>query len=423
MRESMMNGRDTMTSTVVQQGGIETGREKGGSGSRVLAASLDARDHPQQQLHGTYQERFAGVRDVFAAHLGRGLDVGASVAVFIDGEPVVDLWGGFLDIEHTQPWQRDTIVNVFSATKTMTALCALVLADRGEIDLDAPVAKYWPEFAAAGKERVLVRQIVSHTSGLCGWDEPLTLEDIYDWEKSTTLLARQAPWYEPGTAGGYQGMTMGHLVGEVVRRVTGMSMGTFFAREIAGPLGGDFYIGTGPEHDSRVARLIQGAPRGHASGAMTMQERAYFNPYYRVEDINSIPWRRAEIGGANGHGNAYGIAAIQSVLACGGEARGVRLLSEATCRRVLETQSDGIDLVLGGPVRWGMGYTTKCAGVYENPTGAQVAMWGGNGGALSYVDFDQRMSVGFAQNHWIEGLYEGERRVNLLNAVYAALAN
>ncbi len=202
---------------------------------------------------GSCDERFTAVKDAFTANFDSGLDVGASVAVVVDGEMVVDLWGGFADEAKTTPWTRDTIINVWSTTKTMTFLSALILADRGELDFHAPVAKYWPEFAANGKEGVEVRMLMGHTAGLSGWQEPIAAEDLEDWEKCTSLLAAQAPWWEPGTASGYHALTQGYLVGEVVRRITGASIGTFYAKEIAGPLGADFHIGTGPECDDRVA--------------------------------------------------------------------------------------------------------------------------------------------------------------------------
>ena len=198
------------------------------------------------EINGNCDERFAGVRDVFAANFDKGLDVGASVAVFIDGEPVIDLWGGHLDAEKTLPWQRDTITNVWSTTKTMTFVAALTLADRGLIDLDGPVARYWPEFAANGKERVLVRHVMAHTAGLSGWEDKIAPEELYDWDKATSLLAAQAPWWEAGQGSGYHALTQGYLMGEIVRRVTGKSFGTFFREEIAGPLGADFHVGLAP---------------------------------------------------------------------------------------------------------------------------------------------------------------------------------
>ncbi|MGH9058733.1 MAG: serine hydrolase domain-containing protein, partial [Acidimicrobiales bacterium] len=195
----------------------------------------------QVAVHGTCQPRFAGVREVLATSLATGVDVGASVAVSLGGELVVDIWGGLADPSTGAPWERDTITNVWSTTKTMTALSALIVADRGELDFHAPVARYWPEFAAAGKADIEVRHLMSHSAGLSGWAEPLQTEDLYDWDKVTSLLAAQEPWWAPGTASGYHAVTQGYLVGEVVRRITGQSLGTFFAREVAGPLGADFH--------------------------------------------------------------------------------------------------------------------------------------------------------------------------------------
>ena len=169
---------------------------------------------------------------------------------------VVDLWGGWADEARTVPWAENTITSVFSTTKTMTALAALVLVDRGELDLDANVATYWPEFAARGKAGIKVRQLLSHTSGVSGWDQPVTLEDLYDWDKSTAMLAAQAPWWEPGTASGYHVLTYGHLIGEVIRRITGQRLGEFFAAQIAGPLGADFHIGLPPSEFHRVANVV-----------------------------------------------------------------------------------------------------------------------------------------------------------------------
>ncbi len=212
-------------------------------------------DHPTP-LGGTCSARFDPLRELFAAKLESGEDLGASLAVNIDGEMVVDLWGGWADEARTVPWTENTITYVFSTTKTMTSLAALVLVDRGELDLDANVATYWPEFAARGKAGIKVRQLLSHTSGVSGWDQPITLEDLYDWDKSTALLAAQAPWWEPGTASGYHALNYGHLIGEVIRRITGQRLGEFFAAQIAGPLGADFHIGLPPSEFHRVANVV-----------------------------------------------------------------------------------------------------------------------------------------------------------------------
>ncbi|MEU3978739.1 serine hydrolase domain-containing protein [Streptomyces sp. NPDC026672] len=342
-------------------------------------------------IQGSYDELFTAVPNMLAGLLDAG-DVGGSVAVFVDGEPVVDVWGGFTDADRTNPWQRDTITGVWSVTKTMTALCALILADRGELDPDAPVARYWPEFAAAGKEGVLVRHLLSHTAGLPDWDGPI--DELYDWQAATARLAALAPQWEPGTAAGYHSLTQGYLVGEVVRRITGRSVGEFFAEEVAGPLGADFHVGLPAEHDHRVALAVPPPSRDedYAASAPGGSTSASGATAVRLRDGNSTAWRRAQIPAASGYGNARSVALVQSVLACGGAVRGVRLLSPAGCDRAREEQFNGEDRLLGMPVRYGLGY-----GLFGNTFG-----WGGWGGSLVMVDPDSRMTVAYVTNQMRE---------------------
>jgi CubicO group peptidase (beta-lactamase class C family) len=350
------------------------------------------------EIQGRCEGRFGKVAEALAASLDSE-DVGASAAVYVDGEPVVDIWGGYVDAVGGAAWERDTITGVWSTTKTMTALCALILADRGELDLDAPVARYWPEFAAAGKQDVRVRHLLGHTAGLPTWDEPITVSDLYDWQAVTALLAAQAPQWEPGTQAGYHSVTFGFLVGEVVRRVTGRSLGAFFAEEVAGPLGADFHIGLPAEHDHRVAPLIADAQGDKPEGFLV-----------GVSDANTSAWRRAGMPAIGGYGNARSVGAVQSVLACGGVVGGVRLLSEAGCERVFEEQHRGQDRILGMPVHWGMGYRL------ENHT----CSWGGWGGSLVLVDFDHRMTVSYVMNQvlWDDGY---ARALSIVLAAYDAI--
>ena len=212
---------------------------------------------PDGEVHGVADDKFAAVREQFEKNLSDGTDIGASFCVTRDGETVIDLWGGWADEERTRPWEKDTIVNVYSTTKTMTALTALWLADQGKLDFDAPVAEYWPEFAANGKDAIKVSHLMSHSAGLSGWTAPMEKEDLYDWDKATSLLAAQAPLWEPGTAPGYHAVTQGYLVGEVIRRIDGRSVGNVFRDEFAGPLGADFHIGLPASEDHRVAKLKQ----------------------------------------------------------------------------------------------------------------------------------------------------------------------
>jgi CubicO group peptidase (beta-lactamase class C family) len=354
-------------------------------------------------------ERFAAVRGALAGLLDEG-DAGASVAVFVDGEPVVDVWGGFADADRTIAWHRDTITNVWSVTKTMTALCALILADRGELDLDAPVGRYWPEFAVAGKERVLVRHVLAHTAGLPDWDGPV--EEIYDWQAATARLAAQAPQWGPGFAAGYHSLTQGFLVGEVIRRITGQSVGDFFTREVAGPLGADFRIGLPAGHDHRVALAVPPPSRDedYVAGAASSSAIPSVATAIRVRDGNSIAWRRAQIPAANGFGNAHSVALVQSVMACGGAVRGLRLLSQAGCDRAREEQFNGVDRILGMPVRWGLGYA-----LFGNNLG-----WGGWGGSIVMVEPDERMAVAYVTNQMREPA-EDNRALEIIMAVHDGL--
>jgi len=352
-------------------------------------------------LGGTCNTRFDPLRELFAAKLESGEDLGASLALNIDGEMVVDLWGGWADEARTVPWTENTITNVFSTTKSMTSLAALVLVDRGELALDANVAAYWPEFAARGKAGIKVRQLLSHTSGVSGWDQPITLEDLYDWDKSTALLAAQAPWWEPGTASGYHALNYGHLIGEVIRRITGQRLGEFFAAHIAGPLGADFHIGVPPSEFHRVANLVP-PPAAPAAPADLMQPdtssvafKTMTNPTMTVETTWTEGWRRADMGAGNGHGNARSLARIQSAVACGGEVDGVRLLSPKTIDRIFEVQFNGIDLVIGIPIKWGVGYGLAPEG--------RVCSWGGYGGSLVIIDVDRRMTFAYVMNKMAPG--------------------
>ncbi|MBV8690497.1 MAG: beta-lactamase family protein [Actinobacteria bacterium] len=374
------------------------------------------------EVHGTYDPRFEAVRDALANTLDQGMDVGASVAVVHEGETVVDIWGGFADEAKTKAWERDTIINVWSTTKTMTALCALLLADRGDLDFDAPVAKYWPEFKAAGKENVEVRHLMSHNAGLSGWQEPMKPEDLYDWEKATSLLAGQEPWWDPGTASGYHAVTQGYLVGEVVRRITGKSVGAFFADEFAGPLGADFHIGTPAECDDRVALVIPPPPLDMGTVDPTsIPIRTLANPPLSAEQSWEIPWRRAEIPAAGGHGNARSVAAVQALLSNGGELGGKRFLSPEGCEVVLKEQSHTTDLVLGLPIRFGMGYglTSDEMPLGPNP---RTCFWGGWGGSLVLIDMDARLCITYVMNKMGEGTLGDFRGVSVAAAAFGSLA-
>ncbi|MCU0891082.1 MAG: beta-lactamase family protein [Sandarakinorhabdus sp.] len=373
------------------------------------------------EVHGTVDPRFERVREAFAAALARGDDIGASFAATIDGEPVIDLWGGWADEARTRPWERDTIVNVYSTTKTMTALTALWLADQGGLRFEERVAHYWPEFAAAGKQDVTVAQLMSHAAGLSGFADKMAPADLYDWELVADRLAAQAPFWEPGTAPGYHAVTQGYLVGEVVRRITGKSLGTVFADELAGPLGADFHIGLDETHDGRVADLVP--PVGGASIAAgppsDLMQNMASNPRIDPLDTRTRAWRAAEIPAANGQGNARSVAAVQTLMANGGVAGGKRLLSEAGVRRALELQIEGDDLVLGMPVRYGLGYGLP--GPTRPLPNPNTIYWGGYGGSLVVCDMDARLCMAYAMNK-MAATTMGDLRAGMLMAgVWGAL--
>jgi CubicO group peptidase (beta-lactamase class C family) len=351
------------------------------------------------EISGTCDDRFTAVRDVFASNFKNGLEVGASVAVTVDGVPVVDLWAGEA-VAGGSAWQRDTIVNVYSTTKTMAATSILLAVDRGLVDLDAPVATYWPEFAQNGKEGVLVRHVMSHSAGLSGFDPPMKeASQLYDWDAVVTGLAAQKPWWTPGEGSGYHAVTQGFLQGEIIKRVTGKSLGTFFREEIAEPLGADFHIGLDPRHDSRVASLIP--PGTNVAAGMTDADSIATRTMTSCNIDGTEPategWRRAEIPAAGGIGNARSVARIHSMLACGGEVDGIRILDERTVERILEEQTNGLDRVLGVPLRFGMGFGLIDTAFPLSPN-ERAFFWGGWGGSIAVIDLDARVSIAYVMN-------------------------
>ncbi len=357
-------------------------------------------------------DRFADVLDLLRRNVADGTELGASICVVKDGEVILDVWDGWADREKTQPWQRDTITPVWSISKTMTNLAALVLVERGLLDLDAPVSRYWPEFAANGKSTVLVRHLLGHTSGVSGWAQPVTVDDIFDWDKSTAMLAAQAPWWEPGTAGGYHLVNQGHLVGEVIRRVSGQMPGQFLESEIAGPLGADFHIGLDPADFWRVSNVTPPRPLDLDETAVDPDKiaiRTLTGPFVKVSESRSERWRTAELPAANGHGNARSIARIQSLISHGGSIEGVTLLSPATIERIFEEQAYGLDKVLEVVLRWGIGYALPEPATIPSVPFGRKCFWGGLGGSFVVNDLDNRMTIAYAMNRMIFEYAPGTR--------------
>ena len=378
------------------------------------------------KINGFCDEQFERVKNAFVRNFKSDLEVGASFAATINGKFVIDMWAGHADAAKRSPWEQDTIVNVYSTTKVMTVLCTLMLVDRGLLDLDAPVAKYWPEFAQAGKEKLPVRYLFSHTAGLPGFDEKIPVEALYDWDRIINLLAAQKPWWKPGTKSGYHAITHGYLLGELIRRITGKTVGTFFREEVVNPLNADFHIGLPEELDSHVGELIPPEMPDLEKVAeqfnfdVTMAIKTLSNPPLTAELSRTRAWRGAEIPAANGHGNARSVARIISALACGGEVDNVRLLSLETIEKSIEEQSYGPDLVLILPIRFGLGWglTSKDMPIGPNP---RTFYWGGWGGSLAVVDLDAKLSFSYVMNKMNSNLTGDIRTVRLVRALYKAL--
>ncbi|MGW3289224.1 serine hydrolase domain-containing protein [Streptomyces sp. NPDC001002] len=381
-------------------------------------------------VHGDCDERFAAVRTAFEENFRDRDELGAAVTVTVDGEVVVDLWGGWADGARTRPWERDTLVNVWSTSKGPVALCAHILADRGLLDLDAPVAAYWPEFAAAGKESVLVRHLLSHRAGLAGLREPHSVEQLYDWEFTTRRLAATEPWWEPGTRSGYHALTYGFLVGEVVRRVSGLLPGEFLEREVTGPLGVDFTIGLPEKEAGRAAELMHPPVASESEQAAIFSQltpvaiAALTNPMVGATEANTAEWRAAEIPAANGHGTARAVAALYGIFAGRGSYGGHRVLSAEAAERVREGQGSCRDLVLGA----GFEHETEVAlGLWlSGPNGSygpdpRAFGHDGFGGSCGLADPEAGVSLGYVMNRMGPHIADDPRKMALVDALYSTL--
>lgn len=380
-------------------------------------------------LHGTFDPRFERLRRAIAANLDDGTELGLSLCVDVKGESLVDAWGGWRDLGRTMPWTDDTLVLVWSTTKTLASLAVLMLVDRGELDVYAPVAKYWPEFAANGKERVEVRHLLSHTSGLSGWDLPFDPKEMYDLRASTAKFETQAAWWAPGSASGYHANSFGHLNGELVRRVTGLTLGQFIAEEISGPLGGDFHLGLSDQHLGRLATMygprsttLPQPPEGDdVPPDWSIQRKTLGGCFTEPEMANDPEFRRAEIGATNGHGHARGLNRIFSAISNGGVSHGVRVLSQDTIDLIFDEQSNGIDLVLALPLRWGIGFALESRGV-PYVKGNRTCFWGGWGGSMVVMDLERHLTITYTMNQMQPGTIGSELAEQYISLIDEELA-
>jgi CubicO group peptidase (beta-lactamase class C family) len=383
------------------------------------------------KIEGTCDPKFNRVKDAFAENFEKREELGAATAVVLDGKTVVDLWGGYADKAKTRPWTRDTLVNVYSTTKGVTAICAHRLVDKGLIDIDAPVAKYWPEFAQAGKGKLPVRFLLSHRAGLPAVRKPLEIGALFEWNAFPAALAEMEPWWEPGTTHGYHAITFGWLVGEVIRRVTGKTPGVYLRDEIAGPLKLDTHIGLDATHDARTAELQSapppppGTPNIFAEAMQNPESitgKAFMNPpvlgYPGL--VNSREWRAAEIPAANGHTTATSLARLYGALARGGELDGVRLMSKDEIAKCSIEQSYGTDVVLTLSTRFSQGFmmSQPVASLGPNPKSFGHP---GAGGSLGYADPEAKIGFGYTMNQMQIGLMIDPRATAIIDAVYASI--
>ena len=385
---------------------------------------------------------FEAVRDAFERNFAERGEVGASVCVTLDGETVIDLWGGSADPATGRAWERDTIGVVWSCTKGATALCAHILVTRGALELDAPVASYWPEFAKNGKGTITVRMALAHQAGLAAFSEPIPENGYCDWDLIVNRLAEQAPLWAPGTRHGYHALTYGHLVGELVRRISGRSLGTFFREEVAEPLGLDLWIGLPEVHEPRVAPTIPSPPPGPGDIIPTFYRVAMTDPdsvgalvlmnsglVFAPGWIDTRDAHAAELPAFGGIGNARALAGMYRVLAVGGSVGGVRLVDDSELGEMGAVQSaTSVDATMLVPTRWSLGFVKSVDNATREPgdrDGVVLAedAFGhvGMGGSIGFADPRARMSFGYTMNR--QGMTTGldERGQSLIDATYSAL--
>ena len=382
-------------------------------------------------LRGTVEPGFERVADAFLANFAERGDVGAACCIHVDGRPVVDIWGGAADAASDRPWARDTIVIVFSCTKGVTAVAANQLVERGMLDPDAPVAQYWPEFAANGKAEIPVRWALSHRAGLAAVDAPhLTLDDVTAWDPVIDAIAAQEPNWEPGTAHGYHARSYGWIVGEIIRRITGKMPGQYIAEEIVAPLGLDFFVGVPESEDARVATLyparfddpeVERLTDQVLRDTSTLLGRVMGGPagLFGYDDMwNTRRMRGAQMPSSNGHGDARSLSRMYA--ACLGELDGVRLLSDASVARASEVQSSGKDCVIGQPLSFGLGF--GLSPTFGPTPGPKAFGHSGAGGSVAFAEPERGVAFAYVMNQMQLSMSEADQRSqSLIDACYAAV--
>jgi CubicO group peptidase (beta-lactamase class C family) len=375
-------------------------------------------------IQGKVERGFERVREAFAANFTCGGDyeeLGAALAVYRAGKPVVDLWAGHKDRARTRPWQRGTLINVYSTTKGIVATAAALLVEQGKLRYDDPVVKHWPEYGQLGKEKTTVAQLLSHQAGLPGFAEPTTVEHLYDWKRCCAALARQRPMWTPGNKTSYHAMTWGYLVGEVIRRASGQSVGELIAGHIAAPVGADFYVGLEDSLEPLVAPMHRPRNPPDMSSVPLPPEAiaALVNPQLDGEVCNARAWRAAEIPAANGQATANGVARVYAALANKGVLDGQRLLKGETIMTMTQVQKGRTDALLGFTDNWAMGVSFN----QQNMLGPSPNTFGhgGWGGSMGCANLEAQVGIGYVCNQMGGQLVGDPRGAGLCNVIFGCL--
>ncbi len=384
-------------------------------------------------VNGFCDPAFEKVKQAFLNNFKAKKEIGAAVSVLIEGEKVVDIWAGYSDYKKQKPWQSDTLANIFSATKGVTAICALRLVEQGKLDLDEPVATYWPEFGVNGKEKITVRMLLNHRAGMVAVKKRLPLKSLYNWDFMASSYAAHAPWWEPGKKHGYHAVSYGWLIGQLIYNITGMSVGEYLRKEISQPLDLDLHIGLDENDLKRSAQMIASrTPSIHRDGLRLLwaiisnpgggTASAFTNPWSIVTGVNSRSWRKAELPSANGQSNAGSLARLYGILANGGSEGDIYILSKDTIAMCSEEESHGRDAILKIPTRFSLGFMLS----QDFPLGSfgpNRKNFGhpGAGGALGFADIDAKLGFGYVANKMDTYILVDPRAKSIIDAMYSCL--
>ena len=374
------------------------------------------------EIHGECDPHFSKVKETFKKLHQEDREIGSCFAVYKDGKPLVDLWGGFQDEDRTKPWQKDNLVTVYSTTKGVAAFCIALAMEKGLLKYEEKVSTYWPEFSNNGKEDITVGMLMSHQGGICS-PETRKVDDYYNQNLMAEKLAGMTPIWEPGTASGYHSMTFGWLTSELILRVTGKSLGTYFREEVGDQHEIDFFIGLPESEDHRVAELVpfdivRNENSEQQKIELTEAQKSQRNSAGTLDIHNTKAWRQAEIPSANGQGNAGGLAKFYSLIVP--EDNSIKLLKDDTVNQMTTMQIEGRDLVLAVQVRWGVGFILNKHKVIYGPVESAFGH-SGYGGSCAFGDPENKIGVSYVMNRMLDNFNADGRSIELINATYDCL--